>query len=307
MRDLIKHECLTPCKGEVIAMAESIYKGNNGAAAVMFYGSGLWKELADDTVMDFYLLVDSFKAASSPLSHRFWGAILPPNVYYKEISHDGKTLRCKYAVMTVKQFERAANGWSVAPSIWARFSQPCRLVWARGKHRENKVIDSLAMAVETFHRRSIPLLQGTVTPQEIWTTGMADTYGSELRSESKARQNSIYDASPTRFDKCTELFAQNNPKLLRKEDNNKFAIQSSSKQHLFKKLNTPIRRLSGKLVTLLRLIKAPLTFDGAVDYIIWKIERHTGERIEATDFQRRHPLIGGWPLLYKVLTRKIVG
>ena len=40
-----------------------------------------------------------------------------------------------------------------------------------------------------------------------------------------------------------------------------------------------LRRAQGKLLSIMRLIKALLTFEGGLDYIAWKLERHSGEEI----------------------------
>src|SRR5690606_17017046 len=51
------------------------------------------------------------------------------------------------------------------------------------------------------------------------------------------------------------------------------------------------RRRLGKPLTALRLAKAVFTFAGAADYAAWKIERHTGVKVELTPWRRRHPLL----------------
>jgi hypothetical protein len=50
----------------------------------------------------------------------------------------------------------------------------------------------------------------------------------------------------------------------------------------------------------LRILKAALTFDGALDYLLWKIKRHSGVYIEPTALQSRYPLIFAWPLLFRL-------
>lgn len=306
MVHIIKTDALTPPQPEVQAMAQTLYQKNPAVLGVLFYGSGLWKALAEDTVLDFYLIVDSYKAYKSPLSHRFWGSILPPNVYYAEHKHQGKTLRCKYAVMALKQFKRAAQGKAIAPSIWARFSQPCQLVYSKNEHAQEHLLQALADANTTFHKRTLPLLKKAPTTTEtLWTIGLGETYSCELRSEKKGRNQSIYSASPQSFDQRTQSFARTHPQWLESLPAGAYCPTAPQWRRLIAHLNTPLRRLSGKVVTLLRLIKAPLTFTGAVEYIVWKLERHTGERIKTTPFQRKHPLIGGWPLLFKVLKKRI--
>jgi hypothetical protein len=64
-----------------------------------------------------------------------------------------------------------------------------------------------------------------------------------------------------------------------------------------------MRRRLGPVLNLLRLLKAALTFDNATDYVAWKVERHSGYRIEPTPFQRRHPLLAA-PGIYWRLRRR---
>ena len=306
MTNIIHTDALKPVRPEVLEMATAVCAGNKAVKGVLFYGSGLWKELAEDTVLDFYLIVDSFKAYGAPVSHRFWGSILPPNVYYTEKQIQGRTMRCKYAVMTYGQFNRACAGFAIAPSVWARFAQPCRLLCPRGKTAQAKLLTALENANSTFHRRTLPLLKaGSHSPETIWTVGLSETYKSELRSEKKGRNTSIYSAAPESFKARTELFSHKFPQVLVPAPSGQYNPLVSQSKRMFAFLNRPFRRYGGKLVTLLRLIKAPLTFDGAVDYIVWKIERHSGQKLEPTKFQRKHPLIGGWPLLFKALKNKM--
>lgn len=306
MSHIIHKDALSPAPKKAQALAHELTKGNNAVLGVLFYGSGLWKTIEQDTVLDFYLLVDNFKSYGAPLSHRFWGSLLPPNVYYAEKQMNGEALRCKYAVMTLRQFTRAARGFAVAPSIFARFAQPCRLIAPQNKQTEQDILRALEDANRTFHRRTLPLLKNhRITAEEIWQTGLSETYKSELRSEKKDRNASIYEAAPESFKERTALYSQKQPHTLSAAQEDFYLAHVPFWKKLLTTINTPIRRYGGKLVTLLRLVKAPLTFDGAVDYIVWKIERHSGQKLEPTTFQRNHPLIAGWPLLFKVLKNKI--
>jgi len=62
-----------------------------------------------------------------------------------------------------------------------------------------------------------------------------------------------------------------------------------------------LRLVQGKGLSVLRLMKASFTFQGGVDYALWKIERHRGLRLEVSPFFRRHPLLAllflGWKVL----------
>jgi hypothetical protein len=50
-----------------------------------------------------------------------------------------------------------------------------------------------------------------------------------------------------------------------------------------------VRTLQGKILSALRLLKGLLTFKGGVDYILWKIERHSGVRVEVGPNLKRVP------------------
>jgi hypothetical protein len=58
--------------------------------------------------------------------------------------------------------------------------------------------------------------------------------------------------------------------------------------------------LQGKVLSFLRLCKAAITFSGGLDYLLWKIKRHSGVYIEPTRVQRKYPLVFIWPLLWRL-------
>jgi hypothetical protein len=60
------------------------------------------------------------------------------------------------------------------------------------------------------------------------------------------------------------------------------------------------RRRLGKTLNLLRIIKGIFTFDGGLDYALWKIKRHSGKTVPVTDWQRRHPLLAAPGLAWRL-------
>ncbi|WP_020180139.1 hypothetical protein [Methylopila sp. M107] len=61
-----------------------------------------------------------------------------------------------------------------------------------------------------------------------------------------------------------------------------------------------------KPLNLARLAKAAFTFSGGADYLAWKIERHSGHKIEVTPFQRRHPLLAAGPVLWSLWRKGVL-
>ena len=110
---LIAQELAQPVPAAVRTMADAV-RARHGAAAlgVLFYGSCLRKpeSLLADSLLDFYLLVDDYRIAYRGGPMAFANKVLPPNVFYLEAQHEGATLRCKYAVISLAQF-RSGAGW----------------------------------------------------------------------------------------------------------------------------------------------------------------------------------------------------
>ena len=67
----------------------------------------------------------------------------------------------------------------------------------------------------------------------------------------------------------------------------------------------PVRRVQGKMLSITRLVKALFTFEGGLDYIAWKLERHSGEKVVIPDRVRRAPLIFLWGFFWSLYRRGI--
>ncbi|MGI4778709.1 MAG: hypothetical protein ACRYGA_11430 [Janthinobacterium lividum] len=285
-----------------VALAKRLAERAGGrAAAVLFYGSAL-RDTALDGVLDFYVLVD--RCADWPGSWLARGAnrLLPPNVGYLEEDVDGRLLRAKYAVMTVGQFRRAMSMRRIDTTLWARFSQPCACVFARGDTDFGAVRDAVCGAVITASRWASVLGPPQADALAYWRALYTRTYAAELRVERTSRGADLLAHDASRFTRLLPLawnaggigFVQGNEGELEP------AIAPGERAAAGRRWR--LRQRLGRPLNLLRLLKAALTFANATDYVAWKVERHSGYRIEPTAFQRRHPLLAA-PGLYLRLRR----
>ncbi len=62
-------------------------------------------------------------------------------------------------------------------------------------------------------------------------------------------------------------------------------------------------RRNGKALTLARLAKASATYAGGLDYLAWKISRHSGQKVEIRPWQRRWPILGAITLLPRLIAK----
>ena len=62
-----------------------------------------------------------------------------------------------------------------------------------------------------------------------------------------------------------------------------------------------LRASLGRFINVARVVKAAFTLDGAAWYGPYKIERHTGVRIQLTPCRERHPVLAAPAVLWRVL------
>ena len=96
---------------------------------MLFYGSCLREKQLDGLMLDFYLIVSDYRAAYDRRWLALANRLIPPNVFHFE--QDGLT--AKYAVLSEEDFHRLNGPETRSVSVWARFAQPSRLVWAAGR------------------------------------------------------------------------------------------------------------------------------------------------------------------------------
>lgn len=286
--------------GELYASFCASMQQPSGAVVGLFYGSALWKTPEPDTVWDLYLLVDRYADVSSKHLLMLAGTLLPPNVYYHTVTRaDGSILRSKIAVMTLVQFIRHCKGYVLAPQTWARFAQSTRLIAPRDALACEQVVAALAQAVLTFHRATAPWLSQATPIEQFWQLGLTHTYASEFRAERANRQQSLVDAS------CEALVARSNYAIAQgciRGLSVANGLITSNYLSAYAQLRQGLQRLRNtlsKLQHLLRLIKAAFTFVGGMEYLLYKIERHSGVVLSPGPFARAYPLLGVWPLVLK--------
>ncbi len=282
LRDLVAAELSVSTPTPITTFAEQLATIFPDARAVLFYGSIL--RTGDlSGVLDYYVLTDR-----PPKGWRgFFTRILWPDVSYHELTVGGEVLRAKVASMTLEQFQRAAADATMDTTIWARFVQPCALIWA-GEGAREQVIDAVTDACRTAARYAQALGPIGGAPHALWTALFQETYKAELRVEKAGREVSILTFDPGRYDRVMEAVQADQGGAL-----------GEGEQSRVRKAWTP-RKLLGKPLNAARLMKASFTFQGAARYAAWKIERHTGVAVEVTPWRERHPILAAPGVLLKV-------
>ena len=294
---LVTAELAAPADPRAAAMAGALAaRYPDTARAVLFYGSCLREANLDGLMLDFYLIVSDYRATYGKSWLGRANALVPPNVFPFE--HNG--LIAKYAVLSEADFARLNSPAADNVSVWARFAQPARLLWASDDLARQRVIAAVAQAAPTLFALTMPMLPSDtdIGVLDIWKTGFTLTYNAELRAEKKGRSMSIVDVDPDRYERfgravLTQIAEQRGTGKAGEVPNALSPERAAAHWRML--------RRRGKRLSVIRLAKASFTYAGGIDYLAWKINRHAGTQIMIRPWQRRWPLLGAITLLPRLL------
>lgn len=270
--------------------------------ATLFYGSCLRPPNPDDPrevgpggtderVMDFYAVVDDLRRANRGALSTLGNRLLPPNVFFFEVAHGAGRIRCKYAVVSLEQLRRRTAAATAENYFWGRFCQPTAVPYARNAAVRAAVVAALAEASASMAAAAAPLMDGPFAPRDLWVRALAESYRAELRAEGPERARHVHDADPARYAAFAAPALAAAGIATERLADGRLRTVSGAASPADAEAAWARRRRIGKTLSVLRLAKAAFTFDGGVDYILWKIERHSGVRVAMTPWQRRHPLL----------------
>lgn len=258
-----------------------------GAMAVLFYGSNL-RTGSLEGVLDFYVLLPGGVEAG------VW-----PRVSYREWDHAGQVLRAKIATMQIGTFAAAARGDLIDTTIWARFVQPSTLAWCRDAQARQAVEQAIADAAQTAARLAAALGPDHGDEWDYWRALFRATYQAELRVEKPGREDSILQLNAAHFSGLLpEALEAAQVPFTPEGDGLRVAMPMAQRRAVLRWWSR--RRRLGKLLNVRRLLRATATFDGAARYAAWKVERHTGVKVELSPWRERHPVLAAPGVLWKI-------
>lgn len=297
---LLKAEWEVEPSADVMLAAQDIAGDfKDTVVGIFFYGSCLRTGKVEGNILDFYVIVDSYADAYD----RKWLAVAnwlcPPNVFYKELEIDDGIVRSKYTIISHADFLRRCHKGALNSSIWARFCQPVVLLTARDGASEESLLQGCCAAINTAVEAVLPLYSYIPSSMEVWESVFKHTYSAEFRSERRQKALEIYISSQQRFDSLAEMVYASLG-----HDPNKKIDHQPPRMPIFKaNAHWWLRRLNGKTASILRLMKASVTFKGGIDYLAWKIKRHSGIEMEVKPWMRKYPLFAGLIYFWRMKSR----
>jgi hypothetical protein len=294
-------------------LAQLDARHHGAICCTLVYGSCLRSGDIYDGLLDLYLICDNYRAAyrNTLLAAANW--LLPPNVFYAEQrtvagAVGSQTLRCKVTVISLRDFQRGCSPAWFESYIWGRFAQPTHILYARDEQLRAQVEAALSAAAHTLLQNALPALPPEGSLSTLWEQALGLSYATELRTERSGRAQELASSSREFYTALTRQHAAHlgfSFALYEQDGVLCYRIQMSTARRRFATLAWALRRAQGKLLSILRLVKALFTFDGGLDYIAWKLERHSGVKIVIPDKVRRAPLIHLWGFFWGLYRRGI--
>lgn len=304
--DTVARECGLPVSDELHLLVNVLRtRFGDALSGLLFYGSCLRAGDPTQGLVDLYVLVDDYASVRTGLLPRLADQWLPPTVFLlKAELPDGRTLRAKCALISLQDFEAGTRQWFQS-YLWSRFAQPSRLVYCRDPVVRHRVHAALAHAVIRMMSQALGGQAITFSSFAFWERAFSLTYGTELRPEKASRPTEIVTHNAGYYARVTRDAAESIAGLTRLEGQvDSFAHQPRSSAGGRSRLLWKIRRIQGRTLNVLRLMKSLFTFEDGVDYVIWKLERHLGEPVKTSPYLHRYPLVFCWPLLWRLLRNR---
>jgi hypothetical protein len=175
-------------------------------------------------------------------------------------------------VLALDDLARLTSARTFEPYFWARFAQPCALVFAADDEARETVVAALAGAVTTFVGLAAALAGPGADARALWTAGWRATYRAEVRPERAGAVETLWANDTARYERITALALPTLP-------------PGAADRPTW---TWPLRRVHGKTRFLLRILRNALIFEGGVDYVLWKIQRHSGVAVDPGWREKRH-------------------
>ena len=303
LTQLVADEIAVPALPQVHAFAEYIAaQYPNAARAVLFYGSCLRSEQLEGQMLDFYLIVSDYDSAYDRKWLAKWNRRLPPNVFPFQFER----LMAKVAILSEEDFHDLNRPAASAVSVWARFAQPSRLVWAADDAARKMAAKAISGAAPALLNAALATTEREVGVLDLWQSGFQMTYGAELRAERNDRPASMVEFDPARYDRFGLAALRHTPIANELRGDKVHILPDPYGRIMQERKRWPALRRRGKMLTVARLAKAAFTYAGGIDYLAWKINRHAGTQIEIKPWQRRWPLVAALFLVPRLLVKGAV-
>ena len=283
---------------------KNLFKDN--LLLIIFYGSCVSKLTRKETSYpDFYVVVKTYEDALKKFKNnkRFLYPllcrILPPTVFFLKIERNGKFYQCKFNLISKKHLDLYTSSNAPDMYIFGRFGKRIVLPYFSSE----KEVDDLFL----FHYRSMKMnaemalhfLPMRFGLDEFIRKTLSMSYLGDYRVERDTKIEELFESEKHFYRKVYSLILDEiEMKKGIVKNAGEFYEMVSSSENEKKKIEKFLRKSRRRSVY--RWPKGILTVGNYVDYLLSKVERARGIKIELTPLERKYPLIFGWKHFFKI-------
>ena len=210
----------------------------------------------------------------------------------------------KASAVSLSALERATSTSRKDQFLAGRLFQDVHVVWARSPEFASRVgaaVDSARKVTLNWAAPDLPdRFDAAAYVRQLFRT----SFRFEVRPETKGRADALYQAQAERlvpaFESVLDVLAEGG--RLRRNGDGTFSLAEpvSASDRVRRRAFLEWSRVRATA----RWPKHAVTFDGWLEYIIKKAERHSGETIVLTPLERRLPFLFLWPRVFRFLRRQ---
>lgn len=279
--------------------------------AVLLYGSHLLGTNPDEhSAVDLVVVVEDYRSFHRALAragelHRpvsimtVLARALPPNVM-AYAPGDGRAGMAKYLVVSRDDFARALGPEPRDHFLLGRLVQRVGVVWTASDADASWIDERISAGRSGVLDWMAPYLSGTFDAESLGRRMLEVCYQGELRPESAGRAGRVFEAQAQHFREAYGPVLETAVEagtLVRRGV--AYELAGPVDASVERRWRRHFRR--SKARSTLRWFKHTITYVNWLPYIVRKVERHTGRRIELTALERKLPIVFLWPRVFHVL------
>ena len=300
----LKEKLLTFPKENVEPYLSELKKIDAGRSdAILAYGSCLSPITKSKTsTPDFFLVVERYRTFHSSSFHALLNWIMPPSIYHFAV--DGQI--AKYNVIRWRDLERETSMNAKDVYIVGRFSKRMAIASAKTPTEEDRLARIQAEGMRSVARRVLHLVPETFTTEAFAKEALRLSYYGDVRVEAADKADKIFEAERNYY---VQIYGE-----ILKEFENDSAVSWNPSVNAFEK---PVSSKSEKRQVQkfikrsqrraqLRWPKFMFTISNWVDYMLAKVERTQGIKLELTEKEKKFWYIYGWKYFFQLRRKNLI-
>jgi hypothetical protein len=292
--------------------------GGPAVRAVIFFGSRKTRARPDShSPWDFFVIVSSYRAfyrslkgagalRRHPAVLALLNTVLPPSVIALRTPGEsgGPHVPAKCPVISMRHFRRDTSPRRHDHFLLGRLFQPVEVVYAADPQAAADVLDGLARAAVLTYSWGRAALPPTFDAVDYGRTLLRVSFDAEIRPEPARRVDALWQAQES-------LLRPLLGTLLAELASEGFLTERRPGVYSLARPVSWAGRLGGAVRLRWSLVRATtrwakhvVTYDDWLDFLVRKVQRHSGRDIVLTPRERRWPLLFLWPRVYRYIRYK---